>query len=107
MKNDPSQQAIRAALSSDWETAVVLNKKIIKTKCNELAVVSHGDFLSALVWTLEHKDFPPNYQEMKKHFYLEKGQAVQYKIDKDLKVVKRIKFITVGDVKKSIEYWRK
>ena len=36
MKNDPSQQAIRAALSSDWETAVVLNKKIIKTNKDDV-----------------------------------------------------------------------
>jgi len=87
--------------------AINIFKKIMKTKHRSLAIFSHGDFLSALVWTLEHKDFPPNYQEMKKNFYLEKGQAVQYKIDESLKIVKRVKIITVENVKKSIEYWRK
>lgn len=82
-------------------------KKIIKNKYNSLAIVSHGDFLSALVWRLEHKRSPLNYKVMKKNFYPEKGQAVLYEVNQSLKKVKRVKLITIEEVKKSIEYWRK
>lgn len=34
----------------------------------------------------------------------EKGQVVQYEISESLKLIKRIKLITIEDVKKSIEY---
>lgn len=83
-------------------------KEIIKTtKYSHLAISSHGDWLSALVWMLDKKRPTSNYQEMKRYFYLEKGQAIKYEVDEPLKWVKRIGFITVEDVKKSIEYWRK
>ena len=87
--------------------AINIFKKIIRTKYGLLAIVSHGDFLSVLVWTLEHKNYPTDYRRMVKNFYLAKGQVVQYEIDESLEIVKRVRLITVKNVEKSIEYWRK
>lgn len=43
-----------------------------------VGIVGHGDPLCALQWTMKNEGFPAFYDEMKKGFYPQKGQAYEY-----------------------------
>lgn len=43
-----------------------------------IAIIGHGDPLCALEWTMKNEGFPASYDEMKKGFYPQKGQAYEY-----------------------------
>lgn len=87
--------------------AIEIFEEIIKTeKKSCLAIVSHGDFLSALIWMIEQKTPTSDYRKINNYFYIAKGQAVEYYIDGNLTSAKRLRTITIPDVLKTIEKWR-
>ncbi len=71
-----------------------------------IAVVSHGDLLSALLWYLRHKNTPPSYAEMVKNFYLEKGQALPCIFSEDLALKTVEPIISAQEVERSREDFR-
>lgn len=68
------------------ERALKLIYDLAKLQGHEtIAIVSHGDRLSALKWLLTHDTLPESYAEMKTNFYPLKGEAVAYTIEPTLK----------------------
>ncbi len=43
-----------------------------------IAIISHGDPLAALYWALRNKGIPESYAEMRKDYYPEKGEALEF-----------------------------
>lgn len=73
---------------------------------DSVAIVSHGDTLSAIDWTLRHPVNPASYLEMKDASFLQKAQAFEYPLDDKLRLSGEGKLITVKQVKQSIEGFR-
>ncbi len=72
-----------------------------------VGVVSHGDLICAIDWTLKHTVPPSSYSEMKNQFYLQKGEACAYDIDNNLQLRGEGRIITVEEVKQSTEAFRR
>lgn len=75
-------------------------------KYTTVGIVSHGDLLSALDWSLKHPAPPRLYEEMKNAFYLQKAEACEYIIDSDIRLIREGKIISIDEVKLSIEGFR-
>lgn len=71
-----------------------------------VGIVGHGDPLCALDWSIKHEDYPLSYAEMKKEFYPQKGQAHEYTIGPDLRIIGEGRIITTEAAKQTIEGFR-
>ncbi len=60
----------RGALRKILDIAGRYEQKII-------AIISHGDPLSALYWSMSHEGIPSSYAEMIRDYYPKKGEALQ------------------------------
>lgn len=70
-----------------------------------VAVISHGDTLSAGDWSLRHSLSPNSYREMEQAFYLQRGEAWKYIFDQNL-VLAGGELITTDAAKVSTEGFR-
>lgn len=73
---------------------------------SSVGIVGHGDPLCALVWSIENEDYPSTYAEMKNKYYPQKGEALEYTIDSDLKLDGEGRIITTEAAKQTIEGFR-
>lgn len=73
---------------------------------NQVAIVGHGDPLCALDWSLKHADPPVSYGEMRDSYYPQKGQALEYTIDSNLKLEGEGRIITTEASAQTIEGFR-
>lgn len=87
-------------------TARKLITETVHDKYTKVAIVSHGDLLSAFDWGLKREESPVSYEKMKKSFYLQKGQAIHYRVGPEGQLVDEGRLITVETVKKSVEKYR-
>lgn len=71
-----------------------------------VGIVGHGDPLCALDWSIRHEGYPSSYAEMKKEFYPQKGQAHEYTIDSDLRIIGEGRIITTEAAKQTFESFR-
>lgn len=71
-----------------------------------IALISHGDTLSALDWSLKHTTPPTSYREMAQAFYLQKGEAWKYIFDKNLRFIGEGGLIAPDAAKESTESFR-
>lgn len=73
-----------------------------------IAVVGHGDALSAFhwEWTHEENELPTSYWEMKDSFYLDKAEAHLLTLDPSLRIVGEGRRIRIPEVDASVEGWR-
>lgn len=71
-----------------------------------VGIVGHGDPLCALDWSIRHEGYPSSYTEMKKEFYPQKGQAHEYTIDSDLRIIGEGRIITTEAAKQTFESFR-
>ncbi len=73
---------------------------------NQLALLVMEIPLCALDWSLKHKNLPTSYAEMRDSFYPQKGQAVEYTVDPNLKLEGKGRIITTEAAKQTIEGFR-
>lgn len=71
-----------------------------------VGIISHGDPLCALDWSLKYSTFPSSYAEMRDAFYLQKGQAVEYIIGQNLRLESEGRIITTESVNRTVEGFR-
>lgn len=71
-----------------------------------IAMISHGDTLSALRWSLTHSTPPRSYREMVQAFYLQKGEALKIILDENLKFIGEGGLIIPEAVRESVEDFR-
>lgn len=71
-----------------------------------IAMVFHGDTLSALDWSLRHATLPNGYREMERAFYLQKGEAWKYIFDENLRFIGEGGLIAPDAVGESFENFR-
>lgn len=71
-----------------------------------VGILGHGDPLCALDWAMKHEDMPFSYDEMKGALYMQKGQAQEYAIGSDLKIVGEGRLITTEAAREAIEGFR-
>lgn len=79
-----------------------------KHRYNSVGIVGHGDPLCAVAWSIKYKDSPLSYDEMKKEYYPQKGEACEYTIsdDKLFRLVGEGRIITTEAAKRTIESFR-
>lgn len=73
---------------------------------NTIAIVGHGDSLCALDWSIKHTDLPTTYAEMRDSYYPQKGQALEYNFNSNLKLEGKGRIITTEAAKQTIEGFR-
>ena len=73
---------------------------------NSVGIVGHGDPLCALAWSIKHEDTPSSYDEMKNEYYPQKGEACEYTLDEQFRLVSGGRIITSEAVKQTIEGFR-
>lgn len=71
-----------------------------------VGIVGHGDPLCALDWSIKHTDLPAIYAEMRDSYYPQKGEAIEYIIDSNLKLEGEGRIITTEAAKQTIEGFR-
>lgn len=71
-----------------------------------VGIVGHGDLLCALDWSVKHTDLPTTYGEMRDSYYPQKGQALEYNFNSDLKLEGERRIITTEAAKQTIEGFR-
>lgn len=102
----PDQETLEHLVQRSWAAEKNILNDAKKHGYNTIAIVGHGDPLCALDWGVKHKDYPFSYAEMKKEFYPQKGQAVEYILDSNLKLESQGRFITTEAAKQTVEGFR-
>jgi len=102
-ENQESLEHLVSRARSTIETILVDAKQ---RGYDSIAIVSHGDTLSAIDWTLRHPVNPASYLEMRDASYLQKAQVFEYPLDDKLRLSGEGRLITVEQVKQSVEAFR-
>ena len=79
---------LRKAFGKIYETA---QKRGFKT----IGIVSHGDPLAAMYWAIRNEGVPESYAEMKKDYYPQKGEALEFIYNKG-SILRDSKRITIN-----------
>lgn len=102
----PDQETLDNFINRSREAIKFIFADVREKGYTSLGIVGHGDSICALDWSLKHPNPPASYAEMRDAFYPQKGQAVEYTLDPNLKLVGEGRIITTEAAKQTIEDFR-
>ncbi len=102
----PDQETLEHLVQRTRDAMEFILRDVKERGYNTIAIVEHGDHLCALDWSIKHEVPPPTYAEMRDSYYPQKGQALEYTLDPNLKLEGEGRIITTEAAKQTIEGFR-
>lgn len=105
---NPDQETLSHLVDRTRDAAKFILSDAKQRGFNFIGIVGHGDPLCALDWSLKHIDSPASYGEMKKSYYPQKGQYLEYTVsdDEPFILTSEGRIITTEASKQTIEGFR-
>ena len=91
---NPTQETLENLISRQRQVFRKILEVSEKNRYKTVAIVSHGDPLAAIFWTLNHEGVPSSYAEMIKDYYPRKGEALGFDYVDGMILSKPIKIAT-------------